>query len=121
MKVIDKYERAAKQAAKKSTHRTFNLGAVLVAKGSIVATGCNLAGFGGLEMKYGNHAEARILDNPPTIAKKGAVLYVVRLTKSGKFAMSKPCKSCTRMIKMRNVSKVYYTDHDGIWQKMELT
>jgi deoxycytidylate deaminase len=120
MSSFDKIERAAREAARRSTHETFNLGAVLVARGSIVSTSCNIRGFGGLDMKYDTHAEARLLDNPPAIARSNAEVYVCRLAPSGRLAMSRPCESCQRILKSRNVSRVFYTDSEGNWQRLEL-
>ena len=116
---FDKIERECIAVAKCSSHKTFNIGAVLVAKGSIVATACNLAGTtGGLENKFSGHAEARLLDSPPAIAAKGAEVYVLRLAKSGKLSMARPCPSCQHWLELREVSRCYYTDELGIWQRL---
>jgi tRNA(Arg) A34 adenosine deaminase TadA len=60
------------------------------------------------------HAEARALRK----ADAGAILYVARVTRDGKWAMSKPCKYCQSYIKNRRIKKVYYTigpNEYGIW------
>lgn len=60
------------------------------------------------------HAEARVLKK----ADIGCTLYVARVTRDGKWAISKPCENCQKLIRSRRVLKVYYTiceNEFGIW------
>lgn len=39
----------------------------------------------------------------------GCIIYVVRMTKKGDRALSKPCKSCTGYLIRKKISRVYYS------------
>lgn len=51
------------------------------------------------------HCEARLVRK----LDKGATVYLVRLTKNGEWANSKPCPDCMRALKRKYVKKIYYT------------
>lgn len=56
-----------------------------------------------------SHAEARL-------ARKltpNSIVFVARNTKNGNTAMSKPCRTCQRILKNAGVKKVYYTTSQG--------
>ena len=60
------------------------------------------------------HAEARAIRKADT----GSTLYVARVTRDGKWAMSKPCKTCQTLIRNKGIKKVYYTigqNEYGVW------
>jgi tRNA(Arg) A34 adenosine deaminase TadA len=60
------------------------------------------------------HAESRVLRK----SDAGCTLYVARVTRDGRWAMSKPCPSCQKIIRSKRVKKVYYTIGEGeygIW------
>ncbi len=61
------------------------------------------------------HAEARILKK----AGSGAILWVARVYKDGRWAMAKPCRHCATLIKNKGVKRLYYTMGDneyGVWE-----
>lgn len=51
------------------------------------------------------HAEARVARK----LDKHAVIYVSRVTRSGKIAIAKPCKNCEKLMRLRKVARCYYT------------
>lgn len=51
------------------------------------------------------HAEARLCRKLDV----GSTVYVARVAKSGDWAMSRPCSSCERTLRLKGVKKVYYT------------
>jgi len=60
------------------------------------------------------HAEARVLRK----AGYGAILFVARIHKDGRWALARPCATCQARIKNQKVSKVYYTigpGEYGVW------
>ena len=59
----------------------------------------------------GVHAEARAIRKALAdgIDLEGATIYVARVLKSGKPAMSKPCVNCQELLKSVGIRKVFYT------------
>jgi len=60
------------------------------------------------------HAEAKVLKK----AGRGAILFVARVTADGEWALSKPCKNCSSLIRSKLVERVYYTiapGEFGVW------
>lgn len=52
------------------------------------------------------HAEARVLKK----AGHGAIIYVAKVQKStGEWGLAKPCDDCMKLIRNKNVKRVYYT------------
>ena len=63
------------------------------------------------------HAEVSVIIQCAALAMKdlhGATLCVVRLTKSGLFAMSFPCKDCLDVIRHNGISRVVFTGPDRL-------
>lgn len=53
-------------------------------------------------------------------AKPGDTLYVMRFKKDGTLAIAKPCTMCEKTIRQIGLSKVYYTDRQGNWNRLKL-
>jgi len=51
------------------------------------------------------HAERRVLAK----SGYGAILYVVRIDRAGKWAIAKPCKACETFARNKGVKKIYYS------------
>ena len=55
------------------------------------------------------HAEARVLRK----AGKGAILYVVRVSKNGAIRPARPCARCLALIRSKKVFRVIYSISDS--------
>lgn len=64
---------------------------------------------------YSAHAEMAVLLKLSHMkhSAKGLDLFVVRFTKRGERAVSKPCKYCMKHIREAGIRKVHYIDWDG--------
>ncbi len=103
---IDKYFRLARQIAlhgdTKEATRQYRLGAVGVRTDGAIVTASNVPQ---RTPEPNAHAEARL-------AKKldwGSVVYVVRIYSNGKLAIARPCKKCQIALRLRGVTRVYYS------------
>lgn len=96
------FEAAYKEALKSRGKQRH--GAIVVGNGGrILAKACN-------HYISGAHAEVRALKRVPHDAKDSVEeLIVVRVRKSQKFGMSKPCKECRAAIKAAKIKVVYYS------------
>ena len=59
------------------------------------------------------HAELNAIINCRTDIT-GGTIYISRLLKNGLPALSKPCKSCMKMISLYGIKKIVYTTEIGI-------
>lgn len=84
-------------------------GAVVIGNGGrILAKACNHYGSGA-------HAEVRALKRVPHDCKDSVEeIVVVRVRKSQKFGMSKPCPECQAAIKEAGIAVVYYSTNGDI-------
>jgi cytidine deaminase len=57
------------------------------------------------------HAESRILRK----SGHGAILWLVRIDRSGNWAMAKPCAGCQALIRNHNIKRVYYSVSKDIY------
>jgi hypothetical protein len=113
MNPIPLLNRASRKAYKllKAVKQDFYLAAVgLRSDGTIVDTSNkaarNMSPAGTTPPKLpSTHAEVRLCRK----LDYGAVVFVARVTKDGKWASAKPCDNCTRALRFRNVKQVYYT------------
>lgn len=96
---------------KKSTHKQHHHAAVAVVGGAIKAIGYN----------HGTtHAEVHALQKLWPSERKKVKLYSFRFSKSGKWAMAKPCSNCEQYLRDNGIKTVYYTDNDGEIVKMKV-
>jgi len=107
-KRIERLAEAAYKEALKSSGKQRH-GAVVVGNGGrILAKACNHYG-------SGLHAEVRALKRVAHDAKDSVEeLVVVRLRKSQKFGLSKPCKECADAIKAAKIKVVYYSTNGEV-------
>ncbi len=106
MAAINKYFRLAKQIAlkgdNKEASRHYRLGAVGIRRDGAIVTASNVPN---RSPEPNAHAEARL-------ARKldwDSVVYVVRILRSGSFAMARPCQRCQHALRLRGVRYVYYS------------
>lgn len=130
-KRIDKYLDLAKEASKNSDFPRVQLGAVLVYKGSVLASASNSCKTSPVQKKYNRereyeveayythsnslHAEVATLNKVKylDIDFSKATLFVYREHKNGRKALARPCPACTKMIKDMGIKNVVYTTEDG--------
>jgi len=92
----------------KTDNRTFRFGGVAIRDDDVLVYACN----GRTHIPTPSaHCEARLARK----LDKGAVVYLVRLSKDGQWANSKPCNDCMRAMRRAKVKKVYYSSGPGIW------
>ena len=64
------------------------------------------------------HAECLAIIRGRLEDYKDHYLVVLRVDNNGKLAMSKPCAHCQGLIKQMNLSKVYYTNENGMIESL---
>jgi pyrimidine deaminase RibD-like protein len=108
-KRLESLQEIAYKEALKATGKQKH-GAVVAAGDRVLAKACN-------NYANGCHAETRAIrrvahDALPT----ATILIVVRLRKSQKFGLSKPCSECEKAIQEANIEVVYYSTDDNALQ-----
>ena len=92
---------------------TYRLGACLVHRNIIVASGMNSYKTHRLTAQYGKypylHAEQATIFRRGLDNCGGASLYIVRVRRDGHIGTSKPCSSCRQVIKDARIKEVYHT------------
>lgn len=107
MSIID----LATKAAMKARHR-HRLGALIIKGGNVISTGWNYSV---------NHAETVALGKIFDTNIKGSTLVVVRMRRDGRLGMSFPCASCLAAIVESGISRIVYTDQDGLVQSRKVS
>jgi deoxycytidylate deaminase len=95
----------------KSRHRQHHHAAQIRRGGSVVASGYN---------HETRHAEVDALLKLWPSERKGTVVVSVRVTKSGRLSMGKPCEDCEAFLRANGVKAVIYSDFSGKLVKMKL-
>lgn len=108
------FTRIAAEYALKSNSTRYKHGAVIVHRGKVIAGGCNVTHtkkLGFIERQHNSiHGEvSAIVNTPNKNILSECVLYVVRLSKNGSLASSKPCQQCENVIAKYNIRRVLYT------------
>jgi deoxycytidylate deaminase len=96
------FELAAQFAASKCDQRSYRLGAVAIRNDGTIVGSLNGPC---LEPCANVHAEwklGRKLD-------RGSVVFVVRISGDGSYALAAPCNSCFNLLKSKRVKRIYYT------------
>lgn len=116
MKFKAKYAQLAEKMAYKSSYRT-RVGCVIVSKNTIISLGFN----DGIKTHpksphpfYSLHAEVDAVVSARTDIS-GSIVYVARILKNGKLAMSKPCEHCEALLRRSGVKAAWYSTNDG-WE-----
>lgn len=99
----------ALREAQKSPHHTFKHATLVFKGGALFATGYN---------HDERHSEVVALGKLWPGDARGATVVNVRIKKSGKVGMSKPCLACQKILLDRGVGKCYYTDYEGQMKEM---
>jgi len=110
-----KFFELAKRVSKKSDHRSYHLGAVIVKKNRVLSIGFNRNRThpkSPHKFKY-LHAEIDAIIGLDFKDLYGSVIYVYREDKLGRLALSKPCESCMEAIKASGIKYLCYTIDNG--------
>lgn len=122
----------AKEASLNSDFHQHHLGAAIVYRGSLLATGFNSNKTSPIQKKFNRernfdvnasyavnslHAECACLNKIKylDIDFSKAVLFVYREHKNGHKALAKPCPACEKFIRNLGIKEVYYTTEQG-WE-----
>src|SRR5512133_1397237 len=103
--------KAARKIANRSNHKCHKHGVMIFRGGSIIATGANHDNI---------HAEVSALNSLWPSERRGTKVVSIRVTRSGKIGMAKPCVNCERYLRDNGVKTVYYSDNNGMMQTMKL-
>lgn len=103
----------ATRAARYSEH-PMRMGAVIAQKNRLVSFGCNKRR---THPKSPNaykaiHAELDAVLNIDPERLEGATVYVVRLTRGGQFATSRPCTDCYKLLASLGIRHMFYVNSD---------
>ncbi len=101
----------AYKEAKKSPSKA-KVGAVVIGRGGVVlAKSHNISRDNREEDK--KCAEVRAIGKVPHDAKKNIeIVVVVRVRKSQRYGLAKPCSHCQEFLKLMDVGTVYYTNNE---------
>lgn len=94
----------ASKVAPKARHAWAYHCAIVVRGGNILAVAANHSE---------THAEVAALNQLWPSERKGTKVYSIRVSKTGRYAMAKPCPNCERYLRESGVKKVYYTSSTG--------
>ena len=113
-----KYFDLAKKLSKKSDHKHYHLGSVIVKKNKIIGIGWNRGRTHPKSPhKYKHlHAEIDAIIGLDFAQLKGSTIYVFRENKQGGLALAKPCSSCMEAIKTSGIKNLCYTTY-GSYKK----
>jgi len=118
MSYITKHQTLAYRIAIQSTSQ-FRLGAVLAKGSTVLNVGVNnMRRTHPLQQKYskkplGTHAEVSACCKVNREDIQGATLYICRVLKNDKIALSKPCNCCMQILNLFGIKKVYYSTNYG--------
>lgn len=103
---------------------TYKIGAILVYRKGIIATGYNKKKSHPLQYHYNQfreeykrrgsfvHAEIDCIGNLREVPK-GSILFIGRLNMNGKPAICRPCEACLRLIMLHNITEIVYNTPNG--------
>jgi len=102
------------RAAGYSDNRRFKMGAVIFKRNRVVSFGCNLSK---THPKSNNawktiHAEMDALRGEEPIDLIRASILVIRVTKTGKLATSRPCLDCQNLLRGFDIQEMFYVNGD---------
>lgn len=100
-------------------------GCIAVSGGKIVAKGCNhyrtFSKDGLIENCCSCHAEIDVIRKCLKQNIKSKInLYIVRVSDSGEFRNSAPCKNCVATLKQYNIKMIIYSTDEGVLEKCKL-
>ena len=109
-----KYAQLAEKMAYKSSYRA-RVGCAIVNKNTIVSLGFNDGSKTHPKSPHpfhSLHAEVDAVVSART-DMSGSIIYVARILKNGKLAMSKPCQYCEALLKRSGIKAAWYSTSDG--------
>lgn len=104
-KIWKYFDLCREQAVSKMDRRTFRLGALGLRNDGVMVSAINGPTD---EPRPHVHAEFRLCSK----LDHDAVVFVARVRRDGSFGMARPCPNCQRVLKSRQVKKVYFTISD---------
>jgi len=102
----------------------YKIGAVLVFKKSVLATGYNQKKSHPLQLKYNKfredykrlgtfvHAEINCIGSLRSVPK-GSTLFIGRFNANGVRSICRPCEGCLQLIKLHGITEIVYNTLDG--------
>jgi deoxycytidylate deaminase len=111
-----RFVRLAERAARCSTHN-FRVGAVVVKRNQVLSIGFNQPGKTHPKAHTAwqrIHAELDAVLHLPHDETRGATMIVVRLTKTGLLAMSRPCGVCYALLRYAGFKSVAYSTAERV-------
>lgn len=127
MKNVQRFFQVARAVAETSRHPHFRVGSAVILNKGVLSTGENKPMSHPLQKRYNNlrfgdvacdhtiHAELNALIKAKNLVHnlKDAKIFVYRITRKGKRAISRPCAACMQAIKDFGIREVYYTTEMG--------
>lgn len=116
---------AIKIAEANDYYQRYRHGAVIVRGGSVQSVGFSKLHTAphlvdcesqNLRSRISTHAEAEALKR--CSVTKGATMYVARVGRNDKVALSKPCKNCQRLLADAGIKKIVWTVSPTEWDSM---
>ena len=103
--------RIALAQAEKSRYLRWQMGAVLVKSGSVIAAASNTLrnepSLAGLPLEECSvHAEAAVLQK---VANPSGTMYVARISRSGTRSLAMPCRRCRKLLMESGIRTVVWT------------
>lgn len=125
-----RYFNMAKAISQNSDFHQHHLGAVVIYRGGLLATGYNSTKTSPVQKQYNRargydveascayntvHAEVACLSKIRylDIDFSKASIYIYREHKNGTKALARPCPACRKMIKDMGIKEVWFTTEDG--------
>lgn len=114
MKRIRRGFKHARIAAKRSKLYSHRVGAALFRKKQLVSVGYNTKKtHPNCPNELTQHAEFNVTKGFSPEEIDGCTLYIVRLTRTGKIGISKPCADCADYLRSLGLKKVYFSNEEG--------
>ena len=130
-KRLSRNEKSYIDLAKKAIYQSYHShrhGAVLVKGGRVINVSHNKLKFNSFASRFRHengewatvHAELGSVLNVERRNTEGATVYVVRVSTTDNFRLSKPCSMCQAAMKWVGIKKVIYSTNDGEFKEMRL-
>lgn len=107
--------RLAKKAATFGQHKQHRIGAVLIKKNRVIATGFNKSKTHPRSPNFYKvlHAETDCILGVDEEILENSEIYVYRQTRNSTLGTAKPCSYCEWLLRLKKVKKVHYTTEEG--------
>lgn len=114
MKRVEYYMNLAAQIAVKFDNRNFAIGSVGVRHDGVIVASRNSPVIGPCRSAHAEYRVSRKIDI-------GAIIYVVRILRTGGRAIARPCDDCRKALISKGAKKVYYSINAHEYGVMQLT